>query len=340
MFEYSGAIHIHSKYSDGSGSIPCILEDAKKAELDFITLTDHNTLSARVARWEGWHGNLLLMVGEEVSSRKGHCLALGTKQRVSHRQPPAGIIDDIQIQDGLSFIAHPHGSYRPLIKRKNHAWRDWTITGFTGLELWSYMFDWIKDFHYLRFYQHYRYPERFIEGPNPQTLQLWDQFCQTSRCVAIGGVDAHARKYPIVGFTVFPYEQTFRTLRTHILTHEAFSKNASKDIPIALQSLRQGHCFIGYDFLHNTTHTRFQSVDKTLLMGDEHVFEHPIELEIYVPISADLTVIKDGQPLESLFASKHRFEAKTPGVYRIEARLQNKPWIYTNPIYLRSGAQT
>jgi len=44
MNEYVGAIHIHSVYSDGTGNIEDIAQAAYETGLDFIMMTDHNTL--------------------------------------------------------------------------------------------------------------------------------------------------------------------------------------------------------------------------------------------------------------------------------------------------------
>ena len=336
--EYRGAIHIHSTYSDGSGSVSQILNAAAQTDLDFLILSDHNSLDARMHGWEGWHDQQLLIVGDEVSSRRGHCLAIGTKHRVNHRQPLRAIVNDIDRQDALSFIAHPHGKYRPIFKTRDHSWRDWSFENFTGLELWSYMFDWIRDFHYYRFWDHYYHPERHIRGPHDQTLQVWDEICQTRRCAALGGIDAHARKYWPLSFNVFPYKEAFETLRTHVLLPEAFSHSVPNDIAQVKQALAEGHCFIGYDYVCDTTGTRFQSSDHTIQMGDEVPFGAPIDLEICVPQSADITVLHNGVPQHQISTNSFVFTAQTPGVYRVEVRLNNTPWVFTNPIYLRANA--
>lgn len=336
MFEYCGVIHVHSTYSDGSGSIPTILNAAHESKLDFLILTDHNSLRARADGWEGWHGNTLLIVGDEVSSRRGHCLAMATQQRVNHRQNHQGILNDIHRQNGLSFIAHPHGKYRPLFKERNHAWADWTANDFTGLELWSYMFDWIQDFRYYRFWNHYKNPDHFITGPDPQTLQKWDQICQTRPCVAIGGVDAHARKYSPLPFVVFPYEQAFQTLRTHIFLKTQLTGSKHEDISAILQALQQGHCYIAYDGLTNGSGVRFQTSDGQTIMGDEIPFQLPLPIDIQLPQKADLNIIHNGQIIAHHHTQNHTFQAEKPGVYRIEAHIQNTPWVYTNPIYLRA----
>ncbi|MBT3602931.1 MAG: PHP domain-containing protein [Candidatus Latescibacteria bacterium] len=336
MFEYCGAIHVHSTYSDGSGSVPVILNAAHQSQLDFLILTDHNSLRARAEGWEGWHGKTLLIVGDEVSGRHGHCLAIGTQQRVNHRQDHQGILQDIHRQEGLSFIAHPHGKYRPLFKEHNHSWGNWAVDHFTGLELWSYMFDWVTDFRYYRFWNHYRHPNRYITGPHPQTLQKWDLICQQRPCVAIGGVDAHARKYHPTPFVVFPYESAFRTLHTRILLQKPLTGSKQEDIRAILQALKQGHCYISYDDLAQGAGVRFQTPDGQITMGDETPFQSPIEINIQLPQKADLKIICNGQTIAQHQEQNHTFQAKKPGVYRVEAQIQNSPWVYTNPIYLRA----
>ena len=336
MFEYCGVIHVHSTYSDGSGSIPTILNAAHQAELDFLILTDHNSLRARSEGWEGWHGKTLLMVGDEVSGRRGHCLAIGTQQRVNHRQDHQGILDDIHRQNGLSFIAHPHGTYRPLFTEKSHAWENWAANNATGLELWSYMFDWIQDFKYHRFWNHYKYPHRHITGPDAQTLQKWDHLCQKRQCVAIGGIDAHARKVPLLPFVVFPYEDAFCTLHTRICLKNPLTGNKQEDIEAILKALQQGHCYISYDGLRPGAGVMFQTADEQFMMGDEAPFQSPTKMDVHLPQHATLHIICNGQTIDQKETQHHTFLAKEPGVYRIEAHIQDSPWIYTNPIYLRA----
>lgn len=339
LFEYCSAIHIHSTYSDGTGEVPEIVDAARAAGLDVIVLTDHNTLQPRADGWEGWHDDLLLVVGEEVSGRHGHCLALGTSDQVNHRQPPGGIVKEIVNQQGLAFLAHPHGVYRPLLKTRDHSWKDWSVNSYTGLELWSYMFDWVSEFKYYRFFRHYNNPRAHIRGPFSETVRTWDRLCQKTQVVCIGGVDAHARRYPLLPFVVFPYKDLFRTVRTRLLLPEPLSGSASEDIPRILRALREGHCFISYDGLRNGEGARFASADGALLMGDASTFNGPVELHVRLPAEADITVVRDGAALLNFRGATCAFSADAPGVYRVQASLAGKPWIYTNPIYLRPPAR-
>ena len=49
--------------------MPEIIDAAQMAGLDFLILTDHNTLQAREEGWEGWHDDLLVVVGQEITNR-------------------------------------------------------------------------------------------------------------------------------------------------------------------------------------------------------------------------------------------------------------------------------
>ncbi len=335
LHEYTGVIHAHSTHSDGSGTVEEIISAAQEAGIDFLVLTDHNTLEAREMGHEGWHDTTLLIVGDEVSSRDGHCLALGTREHVNHRQNLPRILEGIRETGGHGYVAHPHGRYRPILKTRDHSWKDWSADDITGLELWSYMFDWASGFHYIRFPRYYRDPDACLRGPDPETVAKWDELCQSRRVVALGGVDAHARKLPLLPVVVFPYCQLFRTIRTHVLSEQPLKHRADKDIDTILGAIADGSCFLALGGLADAGGTRFTGRDGELSMGAEATFEQPVELDIRVPVSTDITLLKDGSPIRTQTGKSMRHTVDRPGVYRAEARLGNRPWLYTNPIYLR-----
>lgn len=69
LHDLSCAIHVHSTCSDGTATVPEIVEAARESGRDVVVLTDHDTMRARELGHEGWHGAVLLLVGEEVSPR-------------------------------------------------------------------------------------------------------------------------------------------------------------------------------------------------------------------------------------------------------------------------------
>ena len=56
LIDYAGAIHVHTRHSDGSGTVPEVISAAQKAEIDFLIITDHNNMRAQRDGAEGWYG--------------------------------------------------------------------------------------------------------------------------------------------------------------------------------------------------------------------------------------------------------------------------------------------
>ena len=63
-----------------------------------------------------------------------------------------------------------------------------------------------------------------------------------------------------------------------------------------------------------------------------------VELSAEVPAEAEIRILRDGHQVALHTAKQIEFRANSPGVYRMEAKIHDKPWIFTNPIYLRSRA--
>ena len=80
---YTGVIHIHTKCSDGSGDLDEIIASAQSSGLEYIIITDHNTICYYNQGKERWYDNLLVLVGEDVTHKKGHCLALNITRSVA-----------------------------------------------------------------------------------------------------------------------------------------------------------------------------------------------------------------------------------------------------------------
>ncbi|WP_428953116.1 CehA/McbA family metallohydrolase [Streptomyces sp. cg35] len=114
---YRGDCHLHSWYSDGKRTPAEIGALARAAGLDFINTSDHNTHSAQ-AHWADVAGDdLLVMLGEEVTTRNGHVLALGTEPdtfidwRYRARDNRwAKYAQEIRRAGGLVVPAHPHAT--------------------------------------------------------------------------------------------------------------------------------------------------------------------------------------------------------------------------------------
>jgi predicted metal-dependent phosphoesterase TrpH len=72
---YRGDCHVHSLVSVGGELTPeQLVVGARAARLDFLAITEHNSAETHGA-WE--RHDLLVVLGQEVTTRTGHWLALG-----------------------------------------------------------------------------------------------------------------------------------------------------------------------------------------------------------------------------------------------------------------------
>jgi hypothetical protein len=74
---YRGDCHLHTVHSDGRHTQASLAALAQEAGLDFIGSTEHNTSSAQLTWGRHAPEDLLVINGEEVTTRAGHWLALG-----------------------------------------------------------------------------------------------------------------------------------------------------------------------------------------------------------------------------------------------------------------------
>jgi hypothetical protein len=70
-------MHLHTVYSDGRRLPEEVAAGARQAGLDFFVSTEHNTSSAHAIWGKFATPDLLIINGEEITTRNGHYLALG-----------------------------------------------------------------------------------------------------------------------------------------------------------------------------------------------------------------------------------------------------------------------
>jgi hypothetical protein len=347
---------LHTVASDGAGTHREVAEAAIRAGLDFIVFTDHNVCLPEV---EGWHRGaagdrqVLLLMGEEVNDRSlqpevNHLLCYAIGRNVADlADDPQRLIDAVNRQDGVCFLAHPLERPGLGVNEPAIPWVRWDADDYLGLELWNYMSE-------AKSYMHTRFrallcafwPAWHIRGPFPETLAKWDSLMKAGRkVVVIGNADAHANVYSMgpLRRAVYPYEYLFRAVNTHLLLTEPLGQTVSRAAAQIRDVLRAGRCFVAYDLIGDARGFRFSATDGRQVwpMGAEVVLEpgRSIQLEISAPRRARLTLFRNGRPLKRLRGQRLTHGASEAGVYRVEAhrryRLRWRGWVYTNPIYVR-----
>ncbi len=344
-------LHLHSTYSDGTASVDEIVEAARATDTDVVLLTDHDTLGARDDGCEGWHGDVLLLVGVEVSPNGGHFLAFGIDETPSKAGGEASIPEAVAALGGFGFAAHPFSAGSRMAERlrltkrmgRPHGWPAELRGGLAGIELWSLTTDAAEAWrHPLEAFAYMRHPERHLAGPPAHHLEAWDELCAAGRVVAVGGLDTHQHGFRVRGrmFTPMPNERYFGLLRTYALCDQPPSRDLATDSAAVLESLREGRCYLGIDGIAPARGFRYwaESADDVVVMGSERT-AGDWALRAVLPHDAETTLLRDGHAVARSRGRGFEHRTSEPGVYRIEAKLEIhgrvRPWIYSNPIYLR-----
>jgi hypothetical protein len=104
----AGDLHAHTVHSDGALSVPELAVLAVERGLDFLAVTDHNTVShhAELAAASRRYG-ITLLPGQEVTTDGGHAGALGDVGWVDFRREPDDWLDATEARGGLLSVNHP-----------------------------------------------------------------------------------------------------------------------------------------------------------------------------------------------------------------------------------------
>lgn len=353
MYEVVVNLHMHTRYSDGSGLHKDIAAAASKTDVDAVIVTDHNIL---VNGFEGYYKEkrkkVLLLVGEEVHDQardpqKNHLLVFGAnREMAAFADDPQNLIHQVRGAGGLSFLAHPDDPAAKAFNETDISWEDWSVQNYTGIELWNALSE-LKTVVPTKLHGvFYAYFPAFVaHQPIPATLARWDGMLSSGKkVVAVGGSDAHAMHMSlgILHRVIFPYEFHFRCVNTHALLSEPLSGEASRDKALIYKALAEGRCFIGYDLPASTRGFRFtaQGRDASVSMGAEISAKGGVTLQARLPSHAEIRLLKDGaviQTWKKQIACTHI--TTEAGVYRIEVYRRylgkRRGWIYSNPIYVR-----
>ncbi len=336
---FSGVIHLHTVYSKDSELTPLdLIKYAKKFNIDFLIITDHNSIEAK--KFEGFYDNILLIVGEELSPPNGeHLLAIGVENFIKYTDNPQENIDIIINEGGLSFIEHPFFDGNKFIKKETKIkWNNWNVKNFTGISIFNYTCDGGERMRPLTYFLFYFFPGLDKDIPNYKTLKKWDELIQTRRVVGIGTLDAHFLYFKLfnrIKIETFPFIYYFNSIRTNIITYE---KNLSKEL--IFNALKNGNVYVNHEYLGDGRGFVFgiKKKDKFYLMGEKVLYENNENLLVKTPKNCLIRIIKNGEKYFETFGNEVYLKSVPEGIFRVETevyhRFNYKPWIYSNPVYL------
>ncbi|MHB1627119.1 MAG: CehA/McbA family metallohydrolase [Bacilli bacterium] len=169
-----GDLHVHTVHSDGAYTLAELDAIAKKLGLDFVGLTDHNTVSQNAVYPR--ESPVTYIPAMELTTYHGHANLFGVADpcgdfRVQSASDAKRLLEEAKRRGARISINHPFDDAGPSCQ-----WKWGFGAPFDWLEVWN--------------------------GPwrdaNAQSLSLWQSMlCEGRRVVAVGGSDAH-REHPYV----------------------------------------------------------------------------------------------------------------------------------------------
>lgn len=103
-----GDLHSHTVHSDGTLTIDELADRAQRRGLDFLAITDHNTVSHHPHLPDAsLRYGIDLIPGQEVTSFSGHANCFGSLGWVDFREPPDRWLAHSIAAGGLMSINHP-----------------------------------------------------------------------------------------------------------------------------------------------------------------------------------------------------------------------------------------
>ena len=326
--EYKGVVHVHSFLGGHStGTFSDIITAAQANQLQFVIMTEHTEKEFDTAAMtlKGMHGGVLFINGNEVSAANGDRL--------------------LSLPDDLSIVAYPE------------QFQNWNTPGLDGVEVYNVFTNARRINTIVAFFDvlwsKRSYPDLifalYLARPDA-ALQKWDQALTRTKLTATAGNDAHANigvslkdssGKTLLGIQLDPYEVSFRLVRLHVLLEQ----NKALDATSLLDAVRAGHCFIGFDFLGDTTGFSFEAENGggRKIQGDEIQLNGETRLRVRSPIPGRIVIFKDGSIFSDDSGISDKDVAITErGIYRAEVYLPQlgslvarQPWIISNPIYVR-----
>lgn len=187
---FRGDLHSHTTHSDGAMTVPERVRSAIDRGLDFLAITDHNTVSHH-AQMTDWPDALIPIRGSEITTYHGHINVWGLSTAIDWRGDrrgggAEGIIEQAHRQGALASINHPSAFGDPWCVGCHWDFARADYSTFDAMEVWN---------------GRWAIPETDDEG----ALRLWTDLLDAGfRLTGVSGSDSHSAEedaYVALGMT-------------------------------------------------------------------------------------------------------------------------------------------
>ncbi len=142
---------------------------------------------------------------------------------------------------------------------------------------------------------------------------------------------------PLVSHTFDTYDVSFGYVSTHLL----LDPEAKVTEDSLFDTLLRGRAYVAFDWMADPTGFRFtaEHAGKSSPMGSDVPLAETPTLAARTNLPATLRLLRNGEEIRRVEGTEITAEVRAPGVYRVEAWLEvageKRPWIYSNPIYVK-----
>jgi hypothetical protein len=342
----TGAYHIHTVRSDGTGTVDDVAEAARENGLAFVVITDHGD-GMRPPLAPSYRHGVLCIDAVEIGTDGGHVVGLGLAQPSPYPLGgrPDDVVEDIHRLGGVAIAAHPDSPRASLRWRGQTApidgiewlnvdseWRDetWPQLGLTTVKALFRPAETIASL--------FQRPAR--------TLRRWDALARRRATFGIAAVDAHARigwgddERPGGASIARPsYRTIFGTVSQTVVLEAPLTGDPVTDAARIVHAIRTGRSFSIVQASAGPADFQFTAIrgGETFQMGDRRpVGGGAATITATVPQApgARISILRDGIQIATGSGLVMVGVPDGPGVYRAEATLPGSalPWLMSNPI--------
>ncbi|MFN3695980.1 MAG: hypothetical protein ACK4VO_00955 [Pseudobdellovibrio sp.] len=348
FYDYKLSLNIYTNISSGSGNPTTIAQEANRARLNFIMLSDNDLAESvepdrylynvgvlRAFKLEENNYNYIVYSPniKNISSATGSVLNNSDDYLIIANHPLSKNFDESEINrrkiDGLEVI-----NFKSVIQK---SWKNSKLS-----TIWSLLYYPFNP--RLALMRLYREP---IEE-----LELFDRLSQKRKISFICGAEATARAVPFANwFVKFPsYESSFDIASQHILLESELTGDINQDKLKIYQALKNQQSYVAFDALGNSNGFIAYAIQKNkkYFFGDDLKFDSKTTIYYKLPSEPtafyEVVLFKNGTRLDHLNTFEGLFKINSPGVYRLQVRLSPRfplpdaikwiTWIYTNNFYI------
>lgn len=361
-YDYKLTMNIHTNLSIGSEPLNVVLSEAKKAQSNFIMVTDLNPQFKSPD--DSYLQNIGILQGAKYGYKDSRLIYYSTTEKNLGFKGGESqlLLSDLLSQNAakndnsLLVLAHPF--------KTGFSWTGPLPDGLDGIEIANLKSMSLKSWNYSKLSTIWSIllyvfnPKlalmRLFQEPTEELL-MFDQISQQRKFVAFQGAEASARAIPLADWLVkFPsYESVLSISSNHLLLTSELTGNMLKDKNRILTALKNGQFYICFDALGDPkgfeTYLLDKNKQKKYSIGSSVKATENIHFYFKLPVEPtsfyEVILLKDGKRVDTLNTFEGIFPLQGPGVYRIQVRISPRfplpdaikwlTWIYTNNFYVK-----